>query len=193
MNITLNGMWKDADGNRCLCNAHLYYKGKSVIIDYERFLHDYNLDSDIEKRAEGLVPFEVYPYENDIYVGYVHTDNSYKKADIGELISILDSIIKEEDKSTTYINSSIIKKIIRLIVIFLISLCLIFTVYSVVRYIVDINNKTYVVKNNNTRDYKYEYYCDSIYEVDPNYYSDVLVESDKYQSYIDEHGEWWAN
>lgn len=82
---------------------------------------------------------------------------------------------------------------LRLIVIFLISLGLIFFVYSAIRYTANINNKTFVVKNNNTRDYAYEHYCDSIYEVNPDYYLDVLVESDKYQSYINEHGEWWTN
>lgn len=55
------------------------------------------------------------------------------------------------------------------------------------------NNKTFSVKNNNTRDYNYEHYCDSLYEVNPNYYFDVLVESDKFQSYIDKHEEWWIN
>ena len=42
-----------------------------------------------------------------------------------------------------------------------------------------------------TRDYVYEAYCDSIWEANPDYYLDVLVESDKYQSYVEEHGEWW--
>lgn len=54
-------------------------------------------------------------------------------------------------------------------------------------------NKTFVIKNNDTRDYKYEHYCDSIYEVDPDYYFDVLVETDEFQNYIDKHGEWWTN
>lgn len=44
-----------------------------------------------------------------------------------------------------------------------------------------------------TRDYTYEAYCDSIWEADPNYYQDVLVETDEYCNYIDEHGEWWDN
>ena len=39
----------------------------------------------------------------------------------------------------------------------------------------------------------YEHYCDSIYEVNPDYYLDVLIETDKFQSYINEHGEWWIN
>lgn len=55
------------------------------------------------------------------------------------------------------------------------------------------DNKSYTIKNNSTRDYKYEHYCDSIYEVNPDYYLDVLVETDEFQNYIDEHGEWWTN
>lgn len=41
------------------------------------------------------------------------------------------------------------------------------------------------------RDYEYEHYCDSIYHYDNDYYIDVLVETDEYQNYIAEHGEWW--
>ena len=55
------------------------------------------------------------------------------------------------------------------------------------------NSKTFTVRNNDTRNYQYEHYCDSIYEVNPNYYLDVLVETDEFQNYIDEHGEWWNN
>ena len=43
------------------------------------------------------------------------------------------------------------------------------------------------------RDYVYEAYCDSIWEADPNYYLDVLVESDEYCTYIEEHGQWWED
>lgn len=42
-----------------------------------------------------------------------------------------------------------------------------------------------------TRDYAYEAYCDEIWRTDPDYYLDVLVETDEYQSYIEEHGEWF--
>lgn len=41
------------------------------------------------------------------------------------------------------------------------------------------------------KDYAYEAYCDSIWEVDPDYYLDVLEEDDEYCTYIEEHGEWW--
>lgn len=55
------------------------------------------------------------------------------------------------------------------------------------------DSKIFTIKNNSTRDYNYEHYCDSIYENNPDYYLDVLVETDEYQDYINEHGEWWTN
>lgn len=56
-----------------------------------------------------------------------------------------------------------------------------------------IDSKNYITKNDSTRDYKFEHYCDSIYEVNPDYYLDVLIETDKFQNYIDKHGKWWTN
>lgn len=82
-------------------NANLSYKGRSIIIDYEWCLHDYDDVMEVEKKAKGLVPFEVYPFGDCIYIGYVHLDFEYKKADISDLISILDDIIENEDKYTT--------------------------------------------------------------------------------------------
>lgn len=55
------------------------------------------------------------------------------------------------------------------------------------------DSKTFTIKNNSTRDYNYEHYCDSIYKVNPDYYNDVIVESDKFQDYVNNHGEWWTN
>jgi hypothetical protein len=43
----------------------------------------------------------------------------------------------------------------------------------------------------NTRDISYEHYCDSIWEVNPDYYVDVLCETNEYCTYIEENGEWW--
>lgn len=83
-------------------------------------------------------------------------------------------------------------KSIRLIAIIYISLWLVTGIYTVVPYISN-TNKSFIVKNNNTRNYAYEHYCDSIYETNPDYYLDVLVETDEFQSYLDEHGEWWTN
>ncbi len=77
-------------------------------------------------------------------------------------------------------------KLTNLMALAIISLCLgIATINS--------NNKTCVAKSDNTRDYAYERYCDSIYAANPDYYLDVLVETDKFQSYLNEHGKWWDN
>lgn len=84
-------------------------------------------------------------------------------------------------------------KIITPIVIAFISFCLGRVAYSTMNYMSNINNKAVIAKNNNTRDYAYEHYCDSIYETNIDYYLDVLVETDEFQSYLDEHGEWWTN
>ena len=42
-----------------------------------------------------------------------------------------------------------------------------------------------------TRDDAYEAYCYSIWENNPDYYLDVIVESDEYQNYIEQNGEWF--
>ena len=101
MEIMFNGRFNDTNGKYHLCNAHLSYKGRSVIIDYERCLHAYDLDDMTNVMSEGLVPFEVYPHRDDIYVGYVPIDDKYKKADMAKLISILDDIIENEDEYIT--------------------------------------------------------------------------------------------
>ena len=67
-------------------------------------------------------------------------------------------------------------KTLKLIAILCIILWLGACVYTVIKCISNINNKTCIVKNDNTRDY----------------YLDVLVETDKFQSYINEHGKWWT-
>lgn len=41
------------------------------------------------------------------------------------------------------------------------------------------------------RDYAYEAYCDSLWDANPEYYQDVLIETDEYCSYIEKHGCWW--
>lgn len=53
--------------------------------------------------------------------------------------------------------------------------------------------KDYHRSNDRTRDINYEHYCDSIWITNPDYYLDVLVESDEFQEYIDKHGQWWDN
>lgn len=51
---------------------------------------------------------------------------------------------------------------------------------------------TNIIYNNSTRNYKYEDYCDSVFVADPDYYFDVLVETDEFQRYTNEHGKWYS-
>lgn len=53
--------------------------------------------------------------------------------------------------------------------------------------------KDYNRSNDTTRNINYEHYCDSIWITNPDYYLDVLVETDEFQNYIEEHGQWWDN
>lgn len=93
-NNVVNGVYKDFNNKPNYCNAHLSYKGLSVIIDYEWFLHFYdNVDN---KKTSNLVPFEVYPYKHDVYVGYAKLDSYFGKIDLIDLISKLEDIIKQE-------------------------------------------------------------------------------------------------
>lgn len=46
-------------------------------------------------------------------------------------------------------------------------------------------------KVSETRDLEYEAYCDSIWDANPDYYIDVLEESDEYIRYVELNGEWW--
>lgn len=44
-----------------------------------------------------------------------------------------------------------------------------------------------------TRDYSYESYCDSVWQADKDYYMDVLAETDEYQKYVETNGQWWED
>ena len=57
------------------------YRGCSVIIDYEWALHAYDSADIDDKKAANLIPFEVYPYATDIYVGYAKLDVELEKVD----------------------------------------------------------------------------------------------------------------
>lgn len=95
-NYTSNGKYKDSNNKRHFCNAHLSYKGRSIIIDYEWILHDYE---NVEfKKAANLIPFEVYPYATDIHVGYAKLDTEFGKVDLADLISKLDEAIEKESE-----------------------------------------------------------------------------------------------
>ena len=91
--LVVNGMFLDTEPKQC-CNAHLSYKGCSIIIDYEWYLHIYN--DGINRNS--IVPFEVYPYNNDIYLGYAKLDKDFGKVDLSDLISQLDKLFEKENK-----------------------------------------------------------------------------------------------
>lgn len=84
-----NGLY--SNGDKCCCaNSHISYKGRSVIVDYEHCLHAYS------SIPENVVPIEMYPYRDDIYVGYINLDERFHKVDIEALIKDLDEALKEE-------------------------------------------------------------------------------------------------
>ena len=82
-----NGMIIKENSQREYTNAHLYYKGMSIIIDYEKILHVY---SDAVMNDNNIIPFEIYPYGDDIHVGYVTVDPHYHKVDIAEVLKQID-------------------------------------------------------------------------------------------------------
>lgn len=89
-----NGIGYDETGNNGdYLNAHLSYKGRSIIIDYEFYLHSYDT---LKSKDNKFVPFEMYPYGGDIYVDYVPLDERFGKADISKLIEIIDKALENE-------------------------------------------------------------------------------------------------
>lgn len=93
----LNGFGYDKSGNnRHLLNAHFSYKGRSVIIDYEKYLYDYGLSVFKDKDNKDLIPFGMYPYGDDVYIGYVPMDERFKKADMVEIIKQIEDALYNE-------------------------------------------------------------------------------------------------
>ena len=92
-NSARNGIGYINGNNGEILNAHFSYKAPSVIIDYEFCLHSYN---HLKKDRNKFVPFEMYPYGDDIYVGYVEVDENFHKADIDKLIKELDKVLAAE-------------------------------------------------------------------------------------------------
>ena len=76
---------------RSYTNAHLYYKGLSIIIDYEKTLHAY---SDTLLDDDTTIPFEIYPYADDIYLGYAQVDPYFGAVDISEVLKQIDEALK---------------------------------------------------------------------------------------------------
>lgn len=91
-NRVLNGMYSTSPNERAYTNSHLSYKGRSVIVDYEHFLHAY------ASIPSNTVPVEMYPYDGDIYLTYIKLDERFNKVDIEELIKDLDEALENEGK-----------------------------------------------------------------------------------------------
>jgi hypothetical protein len=91
LNNVINGMSRHQ-----FTNAHLSYKGRSVIIDYEHCLHAY------DSIPENMVPIEMYPYYGDIYISYCKLDAEYHKVDIEDLIRDIDEALEQENNSNPY-------------------------------------------------------------------------------------------
>lgn len=76
--------------------------------------------------------------------------------------------------------------------------CLIFALIAVLMFIgafigVSMGHKDserLLSELDDTRDYDYEYYCDSMKVHNPEYYFNVLIETEKYNDYVNEHGYW---
>jgi len=89
--LASNGM----DQNMEYVNAHLFYKGRSVIVDYEWTLHPYGVQ---RTGDEKIVPFEICPYNGDIAIGCAKLDPRSNKVDIESLIQEIDNILAVEGK-----------------------------------------------------------------------------------------------
>lgn len=64
-------------------NAQVAIQGKSIIIDYEFNLHRYT--NERELKEHNLVPVEMYPYYDDILVGYIKVEPNFDAIDLEEL------------------------------------------------------------------------------------------------------------
>lgn len=73
-------------------NAHLFYKGWSVIVDYEHALHIYE-KGDYNPNKE--VPVEMYSREfGDYSLEFVKLDDTYGKVDMVELVKTIEKVIE---------------------------------------------------------------------------------------------------
>ena len=92
-----NGMATSSNGENVYVNAHISYKGRSVIVDYEHCLHAYSLPWFEQPQSEMFVPIEMYPYNgNDIYTNYIPLDEKFHKVDLVKLIEVLDIALENE-------------------------------------------------------------------------------------------------
>ena len=89
--------------NSSAVNARVSYKGRSIIIDYEFKLHHYALES--EYRKEGIVPVEMYPYGDDVVVGYIPVDERFGVADIEKIVEWAEEVLAVESTEGIFFES----------------------------------------------------------------------------------------
>ena len=84
-------------------NSRISYKGRSIIIDYEFKVHHYALKSEYQK--EGIVPVEMYPYGDDIVVGYVPVDEQFGVADVEKIVEWAEEVLAVESTEGFFFES----------------------------------------------------------------------------------------
>lgn len=84
--LSHNGRYKKGE----LCNAYLSYKSRSIIVDYEHCLHDYDYIT------ENCVPCSIYPYKGEEQSFDVKLDPYYRKVNIEDLIHRVDELLEDE-------------------------------------------------------------------------------------------------
>lgn len=73
-------------------NSTLSYKGRSIVVDYEKILHPY------EHIPEGTVPCEIFPYGDGIKVLYIKLDSELEKVNLQSLIEEVEKVLKKESE-----------------------------------------------------------------------------------------------
>ena len=77
-------------------NSRVSIKCKDIVLDYEFFLHCYPDKEELQQ--QGLVPVEMYPYQNDIIMGYLPVDDRFGVIDLEALYSWANEQIANEEK-----------------------------------------------------------------------------------------------
>lgn len=81
--------------NPRVTNSRVAIQSKDIVLDYEFKLHWYSNKE--EFLEEGVVPVEMYPYEGDILMGYIHVDAEFGVIDLQELYNWAIEAIKNEN------------------------------------------------------------------------------------------------
>lgn len=81
--------------NPRVTNSKVSIQGKDIVLDYEFALHGYL--NEVDLKEEGMVPVEMYPYEGDILIGYIHVDAEFGVIDLEELYNWAIEAIKNEN------------------------------------------------------------------------------------------------